>query len=91
MTFNNVVVPTAGLYTVDWRYAFQCGLFPGVNNRQMGLSVNGTVITRTAALPDHRQLRDVPALVRCRSTSTPVSTRSPSSRSPTTDCPEWTS
>jgi hypothetical protein len=51
MTFNNVVVPTAGLYTVDWRYAFQGGLFPGVNNRQMGLSVNGTVITSTQSFP----------------------------------------
>jgi chitodextrinase len=51
MTFNNVVVPTAGLYTVDWRYAFQSGLFPGVTNRQMGLSVNGTVITTTERFP----------------------------------------
>jgi hypothetical protein len=51
MTFNNVVVPTAGLYTVDWRYAFQGGLFPGVNDRQMGLVVNGTVITRTQRFP----------------------------------------
>ncbi|MFC4585323.1 fibronectin type III domain-containing protein [Sphaerisporangium corydalis] len=51
MTFNNVVVPTSGLYTVDWRYAFQGGLFPGVNNRQMGLKVNGTVITRTQSFP----------------------------------------
>lgn len=51
MTFNNVVVPTSGLYTVDWRYAFQGGLFPGVNNRQMGLMVNGVVITRTQSFP----------------------------------------
>jgi fibronectin type 3 domain-containing protein len=51
MTFNNVVVPTSGLYTVDWRYAFQGGLFPGVNNRQMGLKVNGTVITSTERFP----------------------------------------
>jgi fibronectin type 3 domain-containing protein len=51
MTFNNVVVPAAGLYTVDWRYAFQGGLFPGVNNREMGLSVNGTVITTTQSFP----------------------------------------
>ncbi len=51
MTFNNVVVPTAGLYTVDWRYAFQGGLFPGVNNRQMGLAVNGAVITTTQSFP----------------------------------------
>jgi fibronectin type 3 domain-containing protein len=51
MTFNNVVVATSGLYTVDWRYAFQGGLFPGVNNRQMGLKVNGTVITTTQSFP----------------------------------------
>jgi len=51
LTFNNVVVPTAGLYTVDWVYAFQGGLFPGVNNRQMGLKVNGVVITRTQSFP----------------------------------------
>ncbi|RCG31401.1 hypothetical protein DQ384_11895 [Sphaerisporangium album] len=51
MTFNNVVVPTTGLYTVAWRYAFQGGLFPGVNNRQMGLKVNGTVITSTQSFP----------------------------------------
>jgi fibronectin type 3 domain-containing protein len=51
MTFNDVVVPSSGLYTVDWRYAFQSGLFPGVNNRQMGLSVNGVVITRTERFP----------------------------------------
>ena len=51
MTFNDVVEPTAGLYTVDWRYAYQSGLFPGVNNRQMGLEVNGTVITTTERFP----------------------------------------
>ncbi|HKB30524.1 MAG TPA: discoidin domain-containing protein [Streptosporangiaceae bacterium] len=51
MTFNNVSVPTSGLYTIDWRYAFQGGLFPGVTNRQMGLSVNGTVITTTERFP----------------------------------------
>jgi fibronectin type 3 domain-containing protein len=51
MTFNDVVVPTSGLYTIDWRYAFQSGLFPGVNNRQMGLDVNGTVITSTERFP----------------------------------------
>jgi hypothetical protein len=51
MTFNDVVVPTAGLYTVDWRYAFASGLFPGVTNRQMGLKVNGTVITTTERFP----------------------------------------
>jgi len=47
MTFNNVVVPTSGLYTVDWRYAFDSGAFPGITNRQMGLRVNGEVITNT--------------------------------------------
>jgi F5/8 type C domain/Fibronectin type III domain len=51
MTFNDVVVPTAGLYTVDWRYAFASGLFPGVTNRKMGLAVNGTVITSTERFP----------------------------------------
>ncbi len=33
------------------RVAFQGGLFPGVNNRQMGLSVNGTVFTTTQSFP----------------------------------------
>jgi hypothetical protein len=51
MTFNNVAAPSSGLYTIDWRYAFQSGLFPGVTNRQMGLKVNGTVITRTERFP----------------------------------------
>jgi fibronectin type 3 domain-containing protein len=51
LTFNDVVVPTSGLYTVTWRYAFQGGLFPGVNNRQMGLEVNGTVFTSTERFP----------------------------------------
>jgi fibronectin type 3 domain-containing protein len=51
LTFNDVVVPTAGLYTVDWRYAFASGLFPGVTNRQMGLEVNGTVITDSERFP----------------------------------------
>ena len=51
MTFNNVVVPTSGLYTIEWRYAFQGGLFPSVNNRQMGVAVNGTVITTTERFP----------------------------------------
>ena len=51
LTFNDVVVPTAGLYTVDWRYAFASGLFPGVTNRQMGLKVNGTVITSSERFP----------------------------------------
>ena len=51
LTFNDVVVPTSGLYTIDWRYAFQGGLFPAVKNRQMGLRVNGTVITMTERFP----------------------------------------
>src|SRR5260370_26502763 len=51
MTWNDVVAPASGLYTGDWRYAFQGGLFPGVNNRQMGLMVNGTVITPTERFP----------------------------------------
>jgi hypothetical protein len=45
MTFNNVVVPAGGLYTLNWRYAFDWGLFPGVTNRRMGLRVNGETIT----------------------------------------------
>jgi len=51
MTFNNVVVPSSGLYTIDWRYAFQSGLFPAVKNRQMGLKVNGRIITSTERFP----------------------------------------
>jgi fibronectin type 3 domain-containing protein len=51
MTFNNVVVPTSGLYTIEWRYAFQGGLFPSVNNRQMGVAVNGSVLTTTERFP----------------------------------------
>ncbi len=51
MTFNNVVVPSSGLYTLEWRYAFQGGLFPSVNNRQMGVAVNGSVLTTTERFP----------------------------------------
>jgi hypothetical protein len=51
MTFTDVVVPASGLHTVDWRYAFQSGLFPGVTNRRMGLSVNGDVITTAERFP----------------------------------------
>jgi fibronectin type 3 domain-containing protein len=47
MAFNAVNVPASGLYTVAYRYAFAPGLFPNVVNRQMGLRVNGTVITTT--------------------------------------------
>jgi hypothetical protein len=51
MTFKNVVVPKSGLYTVDWRYAFAFGEFPGVTNREMGLEVNGNVVTTTERFP----------------------------------------
>ena len=47
LSFNNVVVASAGLYNIDFRYAFGPGLFPSVTNRQMGLMVNGVVITNT--------------------------------------------
>jgi hypothetical protein len=47
MTFNNVVAPARGLYTISWRYAFDWGLFPGIANRQMGIRVNGETITTT--------------------------------------------
>ncbi|HEY2903062.1 MAG TPA: hypothetical protein VGL59_20945 [Polyangia bacterium] len=51
LAFNKVTVPSSGLYTIDWRYAFTGGLFKGVNNRQMGLMVNGAVVTRTQRFP----------------------------------------
>ena len=51
LTFNNVVVPTAGLYNIDVRYAFGPGLFPLVTNREMGLLVNGTVVTSHQRFP----------------------------------------
>ena len=51
MTFNDVRVRTAGLYTIDWRYAYGFGAYPGVTNRQMGLSINGAVITSTERFP----------------------------------------
>jgi fibronectin type 3 domain-containing protein len=47
LSFNNVVVPSTGLYNIDFRYAFGPGLFPNVTNRHMGLMVNGAVITST--------------------------------------------
>jgi hypothetical protein len=51
LTFSNVVVPTAGLYNIDFRYAFGPGLFPNVTNREMGLQVNGTVVTGHQRFP----------------------------------------
>lgn len=51
LTFGNVVVPTAGLYNIDLRYAFGPGLFPNVTNREMGLLVNGTVVTSHQRFP----------------------------------------
>ena len=51
LTFSNVVVATAGLYNVDFRYAFGSGLFPLVTNREMGLLVNGTVVTNHQRFP----------------------------------------
>jgi hypothetical protein len=51
LTFKNVVVPTSGLYTVTYRYAFAFGLFPGVTDRAMGLSVNGQVVANPMHFP----------------------------------------
>ena len=51
LTFSNVVVPTAGVYNIDFRYAFGSGLFPLVTNREMGLLVNGTVVTNHPRFP----------------------------------------
>jgi hypothetical protein len=51
LTFSNVVVPSAGLYNIDFRYAFGPGLFPNVTNREMGLRVNGTVVTSHQRFP----------------------------------------
>jgi hypothetical protein len=50
-TFNNVVVPNTGPYTLTIRYAFAQGLFPGVLNRGEGISVNGTVVTSAMDFP----------------------------------------
>ena len=50
-TFSNVVVPTAGNYTLTIRYAFDTGLFPGVQNRPEGIMVNGSVITSDLNFP----------------------------------------
>jgi hypothetical protein len=51
LTFSNVVVPSAGLYKIDFRYAFGPGLFPSVTNREMGVQVNGTVVTSHQRFP----------------------------------------
>jgi hypothetical protein len=50
-TFFNVVVPTTGNYTLTIRYAYASGLFPGVNDRPEGISVNGVVITSDMHFP----------------------------------------
>ena len=51
LTFSNIVVPSAGLYNIDFRYAFGPGLFPNVTNREMALQVNGTVVTNHLRFP----------------------------------------
>ncbi|HZY85672.1 MAG TPA: hypothetical protein VFE78_12635, partial [Gemmataceae bacterium] len=51
MTFFNVDVAAAGTYKVDFRYAFASGLFPGVKDREMGLSVNGQVVADPMHFP----------------------------------------
>ena len=51
MTFLNVNVAAAGTYEVSFRYAFASGLFPGVNDREMGLSVNGQVVVDPMHFP----------------------------------------
>jgi len=51
LTFSNIVVASAGLYNIDFRYAFGPGLFPNVTNREMGLQVNGTVVASQLRFP----------------------------------------
>jgi hypothetical protein len=51
MTFFNVNVSTAGAYEVTFRYGFGPGLFPGITDRQMGLSVNGQVVVDPMHFP----------------------------------------
>jgi hypothetical protein len=51
LSFNDVIVSMAGLYNIDFRYAFGSGLFPSVTNREMGLMVNGTVVTTHQRFP----------------------------------------
>ena len=50
-TFYNVVVPTAGNYTLAVRYAYASGLFPGITDRPEGIMVNGVVITNDMHFP----------------------------------------
>jgi Malectin domain len=50
-TFSNVVVPTAGTYSLMFRYAFSTGLFPGVEHRPEGIVVNGNTITQDLDFP----------------------------------------
>jgi hypothetical protein len=44
MTFKDVVVPTTGTYTLTIRYAFASGLFGGIDDRPMGIAVNGIIV-----------------------------------------------
>jgi hypothetical protein len=44
MTFKNVQVAAAGTYTLTIRYAFAAGLFGGIDDRPMGIAVNGTIV-----------------------------------------------
>lgn len=50
-TFNNVVVPTSGPYTLTVHYAFATGLYGGVLNRAEGIKVNGAVVTSALDFP----------------------------------------
>ena len=50
-TFNNVVVPTSGPYTLAVRYAFATGLYGGVLNRPEGIQVNGNMVTSAMDFP----------------------------------------
>jgi len=50
-TFNDVVVPTSGPYTLAVRYAYSTGLFGGVLNRPQGIKVNGTLVTSAMDFP----------------------------------------
>ena len=50
-TFNNVVVPSSGPYTLTVHYAFATGLYGGVLNRAEGIEVNGSVVTSAMDFP----------------------------------------